>query len=367
MDDLVQQLESLGTTDRIRILELLNPSAGDATNTSSSTSTAHHSTERIVVTQQSLFNRKLRLFSGKHPVPSGEVDFETWRLQVCQISDDQDDALTGVHLRRVIIQSLQRPALDTVKSCTSSSQILQILDNLYGSVEDGQELLIQYYTTYQMDKEQASSYLQRLYLLIMDVAEKGGVHIREVPQFLIRQFVRGSHDEVMINKMGFENQLEEPPNFAEALLAVRKEEARRTEKRLRLKSVGRVAVVSTVASNTVSANPEDKQLIRELQNRLALLENQVQLQQHRSFPKCPGLPQSREKDSDEQSQCSGSTSSIPSRDSNHSKWKTRPPKRNKQCFCYSCGDDGHYANNCQKKPNAELVQFKLLQRYSGND
>ena len=45
---------------------------------------------------QSLYQRKLRLFSGKKPVPSGEVDYQTWHHQVSQLDqeDDPDDRLT---------------------------------------------------------------------------------------------------------------------------------------------------------------------------------------------------------------------------------------------------------------------------------
>jgi hypothetical protein len=126
---------------------------------------------RYSTAQQSYFNRKLRLFSGKSPVPSGEVDFETWRLQVRQL--DNEPELDENQKRRIILQSLLRPALDSVATVATKVEILQILDNIYGSVVDGTELLLKFQTTYQNDKESCSSYLQRLYHMGIDIAEKG--------------------------------------------------------------------------------------------------------------------------------------------------------------------------------------------------
>ena len=95
---------------------------------------------------------------------------------------------------------------------------------------DSQELLTQYYSKYQVEKESASTYLQRLYLLATEVADKGGVTVGKIPDLLLRQFIRGSHDEILIQKLDLEELVDEPPSFAELLLSMRKEEARRTEK-----------------------------------------------------------------------------------------------------------------------------------------
>ena len=153
--------------------------------------------EKVYVSQPSYYNRKLRLFSGKIPVPSGETNFKTWRRQVYQLEkdeedDDDDNALPDHQLKRLILQSLQPPALDTVWNMdVNSEQILEVLDNLYGSVVDGQDLLLQLQTTYQADKETSSEYIQRLYLLATEVAERHGICLGDIPYQLLRQFIRG--------------------------------------------------------------------------------------------------------------------------------------------------------------------------------
>ena len=176
-DDLLTQPQDLSPADRTAALAALNaPTPVQA--------------DRIIVTQQSQFTRKLRLFSGRTLVPNSEVEFETWRLQVRQLVDEVEDHLSDKQIRRIIIQSLQNPALDTVKThIGSTQQLLESLDNLYGSVVDSQELLIQYYSKYHIENDSSSTYLQPLYLLATEVVVKVGV---TVPDLLLRQFIRAA-------------------------------------------------------------------------------------------------------------------------------------------------------------------------------
>ena len=143
LDDVKQQLSALSVEDRRRAIADLDLA------------------DRIVVQATSSPKpRKLRLFSGRKPIPSGEVDFETWRLLVKQL--EADDHISDGDKKLVVLQNLLRPALDAVKSCGALSEILDILDNLYGTIVDGQELLIRFHTTYQEDKESGSEYVQRI-------------------------------------------------------------------------------------------------------------------------------------------------------------------------------------------------------------
>ena len=67
MDDLLTQLQDLSPADRTAALAALNAPAPTQA-------------DRIIVTQQSQFTRKLRLFSGRTPVPNSEVEFGGCRL-----------------------------------------------------------------------------------------------------------------------------------------------------------------------------------------------------------------------------------------------------------------------------------------------
>ena len=106
------------------------------------------------------------------------------------------------------------------------------------------------------------------------------------------------------------------------LASIRKEEARKTEKKLRLKK--------TVRSNCVSAeSPEvDKDNeIERLRKRVEQLEAVSVLGQ-----------------------------------------RVQEPERRRKRFCYRCGIDGHLAYRCTRPPNEELVQKKLkeLRNDQGN-
>ena len=97
--------------------------------------------------------------------------------------------------------------------------------------------------------------MQRLYLLAAEIAEFNGIAMAEVPKHLLEQFIRGSRDEAMLLKLGLESKVDHPPTFATLLLDIRKEEARQTKKRLRLKST--VKVASTSAS---TSSPTDSEI-----------------------------------------------------------------------------------------------------------
>ena len=356
MDELLEQLRGLDTGDRNQALAALGIGRTPAipeNEAGNSQPPGRQQNSNNRVGPPSMFYRKLRLFSGKLPVPHGEVDYVTWRMQVHQIQDDDEEEVSDGALKRLILQNLQRPALDSLRNSTgSASCMLEVLDTLYGSVEDGQELLIQFFTTYQEEKEITSTYLQRLYLQIMDVADKGGIVVSQVPSHLLRQFVRGSYDESVIHKLGLEEKLDDPPAFAELLLSIRKEEARRTEKRLRLKS-GRVATqaISPPKSPKTEYRVESKEgkLIKELTSRLAVVEGQMQ--QHNTTSLHPD--RSGSQNNSTSSKCSDSSKSSDVRN------KYQKGTRRKQ-FCYRCGQDGHYADRCKNKKNPELVQQKLL-------
>jgi len=352
MDDLLVQLRDLSADNRMHALAALGVAGSSAATVGGGSSQQHSSRSR-----DSFFYRKLRLFSGKVPVPNGEVDYVSWRMQVRQIEKEEDDRLSEAQLKRLIMQSLQRPALDSLRNTSGSvSEILTVLDTLYESVEDGQELLIKFFTTYQQEKEAASAYLQRIYLQVMDVADKGGIKVSEVSGYLVRQFVRGSHDDTLIQKLGLDDTEDSIPGFAELLLAIRKEEARRTEKRLRLK-VGRVATQTSSPvkpPNTERAlQSEDKQQIAELTSRLEVME--IMLQQHHVPSPSHGHSESWRKQSPE----AAATGREPSLGSGGSRWKNKRTRRRTQ-FCYKCGLDGHYADKCTADKNPELVQQKLL-------
>jgi hypothetical protein len=56
-----------------------------------------------------------------------------------------------------------------------------MLNNIYGKVEDGHEIMISFHSTYQEDKETASAYLNRLFLILVQAADKKALQVSELP------------------------------------------------------------------------------------------------------------------------------------------------------------------------------------------
>ena len=116
--------------------------------------------------------RKLRSFSGSKDAESGVVDFETWRLYARPLVEDKH--LHESEKKRLLMESLLRPALEIATSLdpdASSKDILDLLENHYGEVSDGFEMYTQFRSSIQEVKETATEYLQRLHLLALKTAQ----------------------------------------------------------------------------------------------------------------------------------------------------------------------------------------------------
>jgi hypothetical protein len=214
--------------------------------------------------------RRLRNFSGKKPTPSGEVDFGTWRLAALQIIDDR--SVKEKEKKRMIQYSLLRPALDVVRELAdaSSKTVFDVLDAAFGVCVDGAELFVKFLSTYQNEKEDPSGYLQRLYINLLEVVDYGGLAKADMAGTLLKQFVRGCREEELLMRLRVED-LDPPPSFSELLLLVRKEEARRTDKKSRLKTS---TVVKTASLGAQAPNTMEIQL-KALQEQVAGLTNQL--------------------------------------------------------------------------------------------
>ena len=345
-DEIVSGLGDLSSAERRRTLEFLRRDL-DATDQSGDQSRDNggdgSSSARGAYVRPPL--RKLRLFSGKYPTTSGEVDYETWRLQATQMIEDGNMAETDKKM--VLLQSLLRPALDTVSSISRTSSAIdcvEMLETIYGRVEDGHDLVVAFHTTYQEEKETASAYLNRLYLLLVQAADRRGLKVKEIPIYLLRQFMRGCQDDSFVQRLHLEARLDDPWEFGEFLLSIRKEECRRTEKRLRMSRT--TVQVEASARNTQEAargkqsSPDKK--TRELEVQVNQLTTQLKELQAKSF--APAAVRGKtEKESDSSSGSSGSNAM----------------RKRKPFFCYRCGTDGHRKATCLKEANPELVFQKL--------
>ncbi len=140
---------------------------------------------------------RLRSFSGKVPRPVNEPDFDTWRASVHFLLDDP--SISDLSRTRRILDSLLPPAADVIKHMSpqsSPSAYLELLESVYGSVEDGDELLAKFMTMLQNPGEKPSSYLHRLHVMLSTTVRRGGISESEENRCLMRQFCRGCWDSI---------------------------------------------------------------------------------------------------------------------------------------------------------------------------
>ena len=145
--------------------------------------------------------------------------------------------------------------------------------------------------------------------------------MRDVSATLVRQILRGSSDEQMLNKLRLDEQ-DPVPEYPDLIVKVRREEARRTERRLRLKQAAR-RTTTLLDSSMESQAPQTP-----------------------SKP-TPEKPQTIELDS----KLTQLRQRVAQLETNHS-----------NMFCFRCGEDGHLAYDCQGTPNKVLVEEKKSKR-----
>ncbi|KAK9962772.1 hypothetical protein ABG768_008124 [Culter alburnus] len=180
---------------------------------------------------------RLRSFSGKIPRPPNEPDFETWRASVQFLLDDP--SVSDLSRTRRILDSLLPPAADVIKHISpqsSPSVYLELLESVYASVEDGEELLAKFMTMLQNQGKKPSSYLHRLQVMLSAAVRRGGIAERERDRSLLNQFCRGCWDNGLIVSLQLERRKNNPPSFAELVVSVRAEEDRQASKEDRMRS-----------------------------------------------------------------------------------------------------------------------------------
>ena len=178
---------------------------------------------------------RLRVFSGKIPRPSNEPDYFTWRTGVEFLMTDP--SISDLHRTQKILDSLLPPATDVIKQVTpqaSPSAYLELLDSVYGSVEDGDDLFFKFMSTLQDGSEKPSEYLHRLQVILSTAIRRGGVSEKERNHRLLKQFCYGCWDQDLITDLQLEHK-KEPPSFTELVFLIRTEEGRHASKQDRMR------------------------------------------------------------------------------------------------------------------------------------
>jgi hypothetical protein len=288
----------------------------------------------LVVKSNTSTAAKLRQFSGTVPIPGGQVDFNTWyhaASRLCKNTElSDDDKLARIH------NSLSSPALDIAQSALDSEShetTLQLLKNVYGSVEDPQDVLNDFHTTVMSPKELPSEYLTRLHLKLHKLKNLNILQ-HDAPTSLLKQFIYGCSDETLIMKLHLEEK-KTPPEYGVLLLSLRTEEAKRRKKHFAFKTT------HSYQQNAEATPVEDKELTQ-LKSEVSSLQAQI------------ANMSAKQNDSGSSRTPRASTSG------DHRKSREQPgSSRRKLKFCFKCGEPGHVVWRCTNPHNPELVCRKF--------
>lgn len=238
----------------------------------------------------------------------------------------------------------------------------------FGTVEGGIDLFAKYLNTMQDNVEKPSVYLQRLQVMLNTTHRGGG----ELYRHLLRQFVRGCWDNILIAELQLKQKKRNPPTFAELLLLLRTAEDKCSSKASRMKqhfNVSKPRVSSHYQGIYVqreedcnSSQPalDHRSEIQDLKKQIADLQSQftriTQKDSRKAKPAFrPVAPQTASTHSSATTPTSQRLQSR-SRDVNNN-----TSNRPRPWYCFRCGEDGHIKPQCESEPNPSLVAEKRKQ------
>uniref|UniRef100_A0AAQ4QQ06 PNMA family member 2 n=1 Tax=Gasterosteus aculeatus aculeatus TaxID=481459 RepID=A0AAQ4QQ06_GASAC len=173
--------------------------------------------------------RRLRVFSGTVPTPSGEESLEHW-LEHAHLMVEESEC-SAKEKRRRIMECLKGPALAVVKAVrtadpeVSPARCLEAIESAFGSAETGEDLYFAFRLLQQQPKERLSDFLRRLELSLTKVVRRGGLPPGRVDRARVEQLLRGAvHSDMMLVQLKLRERKADPPTFLELLSDIRNEE-----------------------------------------------------------------------------------------------------------------------------------------------
>lgn len=299
---------------------------------------------------------RLRAFSGKIPRPYNEADYDTWRSHVDLMMEDT--SVSDLEKTHKILESLLIPASDVVRHLgpeAPPSTYLQLLESAFGTVEDGEELLVRFMNTLQDPGEKPSAYLHRLQVALNRTVRRGGVQPQEVDKHLLKQFYRGCWNHDLLAVLQLELKDRQPPSLAELLLLLRTAENRQETKTSRMKrhlGTTKPKVVShrqSVQETSETQAESESSDLSKLKKQVADLKSQL-----------TALMKQRKPTASKKEHMQKDETKKP----DHAKTEPGPPPHSaltvkpKPWYCFRCGEDGHIVATCESDPNPALVAAK---------
>lgn len=326
--------------------------------------------------------RRLRVFSGTIPTPSGEEQFEHW-MEQAWLMVEESEGTVRVKKRR-IMESLRGPALEIVKvvrdaeTDVTPEKYLDALERAFGSAESGDDLYFAFRLLQQLAGEKLSDFLRRLERALTKVVQREGIPADLRDRVRVEQLLRGAVGaDMKLLHLRLRERKTKPPNFLMLLSEIRAEEEYETS-RAKLKTRVHKASASLDTESKQKEIQPLKGEIKELKSQFATMITKSQIAVDCKSTSSPNVSNPRQEGeiADLKRQMKSLQRKVTGKDSREDgvsslTLKVTTPKKSlvsqrnqyqelEEYFCYNCGEDGHIAPRCQNSENKDKVIQKLI-------
>lgn len=321
--------------------------------------------------------RRLRIFSGTVPTPSGEEQFDHWLEQAYLMVEESEGSAKDK--RRRIMESLKGPALEVIKAVrlsdpdVSPDKCLEALENAFGLAESGDDLYFAFRMQQQQPGEKLSDFLRRLERCLSKVVQRGGLPPMAMDSARLEQLLRGAvNADLMLIQLRLRERRASPPTFLELLKEIRTEEEYVASRAKLNSSV--YAVHSKLQDESKHSEIQSLRAeIKEVKSMFAALstpdKSTQSNNQQTNWEKAPEINVDPEvvalkKQVKQLQQKVDSRLSRPATASPTVMAVNSPNRQEAEAeerFCYRCGETGHMAGKCKNPENQHKVIQKLIQ------
>ncbi|XP_063788828.1 paraneoplastic antigen Ma1 homolog [Pseudophryne corroboree] len=220
--------------------------------------------------------RRLRIFSGVIPVPTGEESYDVWREAAVQHSEEWR---CPEHIKKQrIVESLRGPAMGIIHATRRSNSnatlkdYFEALDYSFGTLEDVGDLLTRLNQTYQEPTETLTNYIYRLDKILYKLLDKGGINPPEIDTMRLKYILRGAMTtNPVAQRLRCNIPRDPPPTLGELIREVKLEEVQIEN---REKNIKRVKVIVP----TPEVPSVNEQLLKALEEQNKKLEQLISFQ-----------------------------------------------------------------------------------------
>ena len=119
-----------------------------------------------------LIKQYISQFSGTEPIPKNESSFETWKLEIQCLMKTYPEYLVAQAIRNSLKEPA-RKALLAIKPSATAQELLTNLENVFGNVAGGENVLHECYTASQKSDENVTMWLSGLKKLFKKLSKRG--------------------------------------------------------------------------------------------------------------------------------------------------------------------------------------------------